>query len=147
MNRVIVLDSGLLGMITHPTRNLDVKDWLVQRIQADDIPLIPDIADYEVRRELLRAEKRSGITRLDQLGESLGVISTTPSILRDAAELWATTRRNGRPTADNAALDVDVILAAHAQQLSRYGYQVVVATTNVAHPALFTDARLWSNIA
>lgn len=143
----MLLDSGVLGMVSHPRRNPDPKAWLVDRIDAGDIALIPDVADYEVRRELLRAGKTTGIDRLDALGLSLGVVATTPAILREAALLWATSRRHGRPTAVDAALDIDVIIAALATGISRDGYEVIVATTNVSHLAQFVDARHWDDIA
>ena len=68
--------------------------------------------------------------------------------MHDAASLWADARNAGRPTADAAALDGDVILAAQARraQLDFAPEPVVVATSNVAHLARYTDARLWSEI-
>lgn len=134
-------------MVTHPRRNLEEKEWLEQHISTGDIVLIPDVADYEVRRELLRAEKITGIARLDALGEALGVVSTSVGILREAASLWAEVRRQGRPTANDAALDVDVIIAAQARTIAREDHEVTVATTNVSHLSRFVDARLWPDIA
>jgi len=133
-------------MVSHPRRNPEEKAWLLARVEAGTVVLVPDITDYEVRRELLRAGKTVGVDRLDALGNSLGVVATTPAILREAAELWATARRLGRPTAIDAALDVDVILAAQARSIGREGHEVTVATTNVAHLGRFVDARLWDDI-
>jgi len=142
----LLLDSGVLGMVSHPRRNPDPKAWLVDRIDAGDVALIPDVADYEVRRELLRAGKTTGINRLDALCLSLGVVATTPAILREAASMWAIARQEGRPTAVDAALDFDVIIAAQARGIGRDGHEVVVATTNVAHLDRFVDARRWDVI-
>jgi hypothetical protein len=63
-----------------------------------------------------------------------------------AAEFWAQVRRQGRPTTDDKALDVDVILAAQADALEGVGYSVVIATTNVGHLSRFVEARLWQEI-
>jgi hypothetical protein len=63
-----------------------------------------------------------------------------------AADFWAQARRQGRKTADNKALDGDVILAAQASLLTHLGDNIVVATTNVKHLSLFVDARLWQDI-
>jgi hypothetical protein len=134
-------------MVTHPRRNPAEKDWLQRRISSGDAVFIPDVADYEVRRELLRAEKMTGVDRLDALGATLGVIATTPETLREAASLWAAARRRGLPAADDAALDVDVIIAAQAKRLEREVDKVIVATTNVGHLARFVDARRWEAIA
>jgi hypothetical protein len=134
-------------MVSHPRRNPDEKAWLLERIDAGIAVLVPDVADYEDRRELLRAGRMTGIHRLDALGTSLGVVATTSDINRDAAALWAMARRQGRPTAINAALDFDVIIAAQARSIGRDGHEVVVATTNVAHLARFVDARMWTDIA
>ncbi|MCP2731874.1 hypothetical protein [Limnofasciculus baicalensis] len=63
-----------------------------------------------------------------------------------SAELWASARKQGKPTADNKALDGDVILASQAILVSNYGHEVIVATTNIKHLSLFVDAREWQNI-
>jgi hypothetical protein len=52
-----------------------------------------------------------------------------------AAELWAQLRNTGVPTADDPALDGDVILGAQAVLYSRKpgAGEVVVATENTRH--------------
>jgi predicted nucleic acid-binding protein len=54
---------------------------------------VPEIADYEVRRELLRANKTQGIDRLDLLKNTIGYLALTTSIMLRAAELWGEARR------------------------------------------------------
>ena len=107
---------------------------------------IPEVADYEVRRELLRAGKVKGLATLDVLKASLVYLPITTETMLRAAEFWARARQQGRPTAPDAALDCDVILAAQAVLLSAAGDDVVIATTNVGHLSLFADARLWRTI-
>jgi aspartate/glutamate racemase len=67
--------------------------------------------------------------------------------MRLATELWAETRRAGRITAPEPALDGDVILAAQALSLVRSGVDVIVATTNTRHLSWFVDAREWVDVA
>jgi hypothetical protein len=64
-----------------------------------------------------------------------------------AAELWAQLRRAGKPTADDTALDGDVILAAQTLLFASGGAEVVIATTNVKHLSTLADAKLWSAIS
>ena len=108
--------------------------------------MVPEIADYEVRRELLRAQKRACIARLDRLKTRIGYTPITTEVMLLAAELWAEARRQGRPTTDDRALDGDVILAAQAVVRGRGGDEVVIATTNVGHLGRFADARNWEEI-
>ncbi len=107
---------------------------------------VPEITDYEVRRELLRLNKQKSVDRLDLLRATIGYVPLTTATMLRAAEFWAQVRKLGRPTADNKALDGDVILAAQAALLAERGDEVIVATTNVGHPTRFVDAREWQGI-
>jgi hypothetical protein len=107
--------------------------------------VVPEIADYEVRRELVRASKSRAIERLDELCQGLRYQPLATSIMRDAAALWADARNRGAATAHDLALDGDVILAAQARDLAEQG-SVVVATTNVKHLARYVEARVWSDV-
>ena len=102
--------------------------------------MVPEIADYEVRRELIRARRTAGVARLDALIGQVEYLAITTS-----AMFWAAARQQGRPTAADPALDGDVILAAQAATLGRAG--VIVATTNVRHLSRFVPAKLWADIA
>ena len=70
MIRVVLLDSGPLGMVTHRGGLEEVdacKRWLADLLARRVRVVVPEIADYEIRRELLRARKDQGIARLDVL--------------------------------------------------------------------------------
>ena len=109
--------------------------------------LIPEIADYEVRRELLRAGLQRSVARLDALKSSLEYLPLTTDAMMQAAAFWAEARQAGRPTAPNLALDGDVILAAQTLVLPRdIAEPTIIATTNVGHLARFTSAMLWHTI-
>jgi hypothetical protein len=108
--------------------------------------VIPEIADYEVRRELLRAGKDRWLGRLDALKGMLGYAPITTPVMLKAAEFWATARKMGRQSSHDASLDADMILVAHAWALVRTGDETVIATTNVRHLALFASARIWREI-
>ena len=92
--------------------------------------IVPAIIYYELKRELLRARKSFGISRLDNF------ISATP----------------GRylPLSDEAAdvkdIDVDVILAAQALSFGPAPADVIVATTNAKHLSRFITAKDWHEI-
>lgn len=149
MNRIILLDSGPLGLITNPSasqENRECNAWMQSRLLQGDRVLIPAISDYEVRRELLRADKINGLSRVDSLKRTVGYIPLTTQALLLAAEFWAQARRVGKTTAPELALDGDVILCAQAVALTGHDYEVVIATTNVKHLEMFADARLWREI-
>jgi hypothetical protein len=57
MSLIVLLDAGPLGMITNPKsspENEACKNWLASLAYNSVEVVIPEIADYEVRRELLR---------------------------------------------------------------------------------------------
>jgi len=146
MPKVILLDAGPLGMVTHPRQNTDIVEWFKKMLTSGAVILVPEIADYEVRRELIRAKKYKSIKRLDDLKKAIGYLPITTKVMLLAAELWARARNEGFPTADDKALDADVILAAQAQTYSADGLHPIIATTNVGHLSRFTDADVWKNI-
>jgi hypothetical protein len=74
---------------------LYVQSLLVERLAAGDVVIIPGIADYEVRRELLRAGKLGSVQRLDELIPTLEYLPMDTGIIRPAAELWADSRIRG----------------------------------------------------
>jgi predicted nucleic acid-binding protein len=133
--------------VTNPRRSrqsIACAQWLQAIVGHGSRVLVPKIADYEVRRVLLRANKVRGLARLDALIGLLEYLPLTTAAMRKAAEFWAQARRQGRPTADDKALDGDVILAAQAMTLGIT--DVVIATTNVGHLSRFAPAALWPDI-
>lgn len=146
MARVILLDSGPLGMVTHPRRNVEVQAWLRGLLHKGAVVRVPEISDYEVRRELLRVGATTGIRRLDALAAVIGYVPITTAAMRRAAQFWADARRRGRPTADPKALDADVILAAQTALLRDEGHDAVVVTANVGHLSLFVPAFEWDEL-
>jgi predicted nucleic acid-binding protein len=144
MNEIVLLDASPLGMISNPSAtpaNLECYNWMESLVMSDCRVIVPEIADYEVRRELLRAGKTRGLARLDLLKNTLDYLPLTTAVMLKAAELWAQARNQGTPTADAKALDCDVILAAQA--LTENG---IVATENVGHLSLFVEAKDWRDI-
>ena len=119
-NVFLVLDSGPLGLLSNPIAIGEaqmVQDWAQTRLSTGDQIFISEIADYEVRRELWRANKELGISRLNDLNNELEYLPLTTEVMQDAAILWTYARKSGLPTAHDKALDVDVILAAQARNL------------------------------
>ncbi len=89
MAEVVLLDSGPLGMVSHPRAKADIVSWLIRLVTGGVDVMIPEIADYEVRRELLRAGKRKGVERLDELRGMLGFVPITSAAMLQAATFWA----------------------------------------------------------
>lgn len=148
MSRVIVLDTGPLGLVTNPklsSESAACAQWLQAHIATGNRITIPEIADYELRRELLRANKTKGIARLDELAKFLEYLPITTTAMCQAAKFWAQARQEGQPTAGDKTIDDDMILIAQAVTLSVP--DLVIATTNVGHLAKFVAAELWQNIA
>lgn len=147
MSRVVFLDAGPIGLVTNPKlspESILCTRWLQTLITSNIRVIIPEIADYEVRRELLRANKVRGIARLDELANLVEYLPITTAAMRQAAMFWAQARQQGQPTASDKTIDSDMILAAQATTLDVV--DVVIATTNVGHLSRFATADLWQNI-
>lgn len=145
MIKRLMLDTGPLGRICNPNSrspvSKEVTQWVIAQLQAGAEVCIPEIADYEVRRELILTGATSRITRLDSLQASLTYVALDTPTLRRAAEMWAEARRRGLPTADPKELDADVLLAAQAQHAG-----AIIVTENVGHLGRFADAHNWRDI-
>jgi predicted nucleic acid-binding protein len=149
MSMVILLDAGPLGLITNPRASQEAREcnqWLELLALKEIQVKIPEIADYEVRRELLRADKFKGIERLNDLQRYLDYVPLTTQTMLKAAQFWAQVRKQGMPTADDKALDGDVILAAQAILIQDEGHKVIIATTNVGHLSRLAQAKTWRDI-
>lgn len=118
--------------------------WLVNAIRGGAAVMVPEITDYEVRRELIRARRTAGIERLNAFIEQLEFLPIDTAAMRRAAVFWAEARQQGRPSAPDPALDGDVILAAQATTFDQT--DVIVATTNPNHLSRYVAAELWTDI-
>ena len=147
---IALLDSGPLGVLTSPLANPDAircQHWFDTMVEHGHHMFTSEVCDYEVRRELLRINSTTGIARLDAFILLVEFMPINRGTMLRAAQLWAEARRRGRPTADAAALDADVILAAQAQLLTEELQEpVVVVTMNARHLGQFVDARRWQEI-
>lgn len=149
MSRHILLDSAPLGLLSNPARTPDViaiTQWSVSCIAAGHYLYVPEVIDYELRRELLRAGKNRGVAKLDSFKATFRYLPITTAAMLHAADLWAMARRTGVPTGDPKKLDIDVILAAQALTMAVPAADIVVATSNVSHLSRFVSADLWTNI-
>ena len=147
VTRVVLLDAGPLGLITNPKRSpasTACAVWAQSLASAGCRMVVPEIADYEVRRELLRANKTAGFAKLDSLISLLEYLPLTTASMRKAAQLWAEARQRGQPTAGDRMIDADMILAGQA--LTVGAGDIVIATTNVGHLSRFVAADLWQNV-
>lgn len=145
----ILLDSSPLGTLSSPAQTAEVfaiNQWASDCDMAGHALYVPEIIDYELRRELLRAGKTAGLARLDALKTGFNYLPLTTDVLLLAADLWAQSRRRGRPTGDPKKLDIDVILAAQALLLPVPLSEIVLATSNVGHLSQFVPAALWTDI-
>lgn len=151
--KLVFLDSHPLSILADPKVSPTVSAitaWAISLVAAGHRVYVPEVIDYELRRELIRAGKAASIRELDaQKARYWYAPITTPAVLL-AADLWARMRNSGTPTGDPKKLDIDVILAAQAltegARLGLPAANVVIATSNVAHLARMVNADIWQNI-
>jgi predicted nucleic acid-binding protein len=143
---VVVLDAGPLGVLCNPNSTpqpVACRAWLAALLAAGRRVIVPEIADYELRRELIRIQSFAALANLNSSGANLEYLPLGTPAMRLAAVLWAQARNTGQQTAPDPALDCDVILAAQALAL---GVPVVVATDNPAHLSRYVAAQNWQAI-
>lgn len=108
-------------------------------VAAGAAVMVPCIADYELRRELVRSNLRDSVKALDNLIDVLGYLSITKATTDKACDLWAQARNTGKPAAGDTDLDGDMILCAHA--LEGCGGDCIIATTNPKHIKVFATSK------
>ena len=147
---MVVLDSGVLGLVTNPNAAPQpeaCKLWLKRLLVSGVTVAVPEIADYEIRRELIRADKLRGLRTLDVLRSQLLYIPITSAMMLKASEIWAQLRKQGQPTAAPGSLDGDVILAAQALlSAEANGLDPLVATDNIGHLGRMISCADWRDI-
>jgi predicted nucleic acid-binding protein len=146
VNDAIVLDAGPAGFLCNPRPGSVARlcqVWLTQLLANSRRVILPEISDYEVRRELIRLGAVQSLDLLNDLTAFVEYLPLTTTVMRAAADLWALARNSGYPTAGPHRLDADVILAAQALSLN---VPVVIATTNVRHLSRFVPAEEWPTI-
>ena len=161
MARVIYLDSGPVGLACHPrpkkgTEFDDFRSWLMKALEGRTRIIIPAIADYEVRRELVRNGSLDSIDLLDQIEDGrhpilkgITYLPLSEGALKGAAKLWAEARNKGYATAGDQALDGDVMVAAQALDHAGTSTRFTIATGNVKDLARYVGrrrARPWTAI-
>ena len=147
MRRIILLDSTPLGILANPNPTRAVtacKLWAASLAAAGHRIIVPEIADYEVRRALCLGNAVKSLALLDDLATTFEYLPLTTAAMRLAAELWARARQLGTPTAGAAAIDGDVILAAQSLACDP---TATIATANVAHLGRYAPAELWVAIS
>nr|UXE44319.1 hypothetical protein Hi04_10k_c2089_00007 [uncultured bacterium] len=151
MLSAVYLDAGPLGLVTQrsgvPLADA-CRQWVDELTNGGVKIYVPEIADYEVRRELIRSGKTAGLARLDAFigADRSRFVPISSRAMSRAAVLWAEARNRGVPTADARSLDADVILAAQVLTSNISLSAVVISTINVRHIARYVPCELWSNI-
>ncbi len=151
MPLVVPLDAGPLGLITQAKGNAKrdvIRGWHERLTSAGVIVAVPEIAYYEVRRELFRAGNARGLLRLRSFRDEALYLPITTAAMDRAAELWALARTVGGQGASDDSLDADCILAAQADRAKGRTDRVVIATDNLKHFRLFPgiNAQPWQQI-
>lgn len=155
MSRVIAFDSGVLSTATQRIGVADAdacRQWISRCLQAGDRIIIPAIARYELRRELIRSQQTASLQRLEifLVAAPDRYIPMTEDAIDLAAQLWATARQNRVTTAPPLALDADVIFVAQVRLWAAGAgiaeTAVYAATTNVRHIGYFLNAAHWTNL-
>lgn len=155
MSKVVFLDTGPLGILTNPKLPLPTLDairWSVAMVTAGHSLIVPAVSDFELRRELERIGGTRSLNALDKFnsGAPDRYLTLSDSALKLGAKLWGQARNSGSLPADPRELNGDVLIAAQAldYQTSQglATTDIIIATVNVGHLALFVPADAWTNI-
>lgn len=138
----LMLDTGVLGAICHPRKHADVKLWFrgILRVRGHDV-FLPEVADFELRRELFRLGATASLRELDDLPSEVLYVPIDTAMMRDAAALWASMWKTGKPLGTADALAADVILAAQARAVD-----ALMVTDNPSHLGRMVAVAAWKDL-
>lgn len=150
----LVLDSTPLGLLVQKLGDAEgaaCKTWLV-RLEAFGCRFfVPEIADFALRRVLLRSGETAALARLDAFvaAEPDRFLPLATPALRLAATLWAQGPPRDKRRPPPSSLTEDCVLAAQARLLvsTVRGLSPLLIATD--HPERFRSlapAHLWREI-
>ncbi|MBD1912873.1 MULTISPECIES: nucleic acid-binding protein [unclassified Leptolyngbya] len=126
----------------------ECKQWFEARQDESFLFGIPEICDYECRREYFQNRSIVSIQRLDKLTQRTDRLvywRLTTGIVHKAAQLWGEARNKGIVLADKKSLDGDVLLIATAINIvEETEEKVIIATTDESDLSNFNNRRLVS---
>jgi hypothetical protein len=91
MTKIILLDSTPVGLITNPKStplSTDCQQWFYSLFDRRYSVVLPEIINYEVRRELLRVNRSNSIRRLDLLKSEIIYLPITTEVMLKALICW-----------------------------------------------------------
>jgi toxin FitB len=149
MTGLIILDSAPLGFFCNP-KNRDNYKKLSNFVKSLNFSIgVPEIIDYELRRNLELENLQKSISLLSQFQQRRQLISLESEDLIRAAELWAWCRKQGSTTTENKGIDIDVILVSQALSRKDFFNKVVILTIDTGDLSVFCDLGLhlwdWKN--
>jgi toxin FitB len=110
MTGLIILDSAPLAFFCNPKNRNDYKKFS-NFVKSLNFSIgVPEIIDYELRRNLELENFQKSISLLSRFQQRRQFIWLESEDLIRAAELWAWCRKKGSPTTENKGIDIDVIL-------------------------------------
>lgn len=114
MTSKLMLDTGVIARICHPTQFRPARDWLRSILdRGADAPelLVSVLADYELRRKLLDLDAKESLLHLDELARTLRYVPLTAEAGRRAAELRHALGKDGA----SGLSDADLLMVAQAE--------------------------------
>ncbi len=116
MQKCVFVDSCTLGILANPNKTTETeacKAWALNLHRKDTLVRVPEIADYETRRSLIRIASAESLAELDRVIAVYTLVPICTDAMRRAAEMWANLRiQLGKGGTDDKRLDGDVIICA-----------------------------------
>lgn len=146
MSHLILLDSAPLGYLCNP-RNIEKTRFFKNKLKDLEVILyLPEIIDYELRRNLELEGFSKSINLLDQFRQRHQILWLESDDFLKAAELWSWCRKEGYATTENKGIDIDVILVSQALSQLRNFYKVIILTADIGDLSIFCELEinLWN---